>query len=199
MLPMSQAWFQASLADVHLEGARETVAQAQKVAVDPDFRAEAIHINVSDEESVKAAVARVAHWLGRIDYAVHSAGIPGGRGAFDPIAEASFVDFKHLLDINVYGTFLVDKYVSAAVKTQELQQACPTDPVRDTTRGVIVNLASVSSFMAVSNMVQYTTCKHAIIGITKTADGSPGQRPSRYPSQLYQSDLDRHPNDPAGN
>lgn len=49
------------------------------------------------------------------------------------------------------------------------QQASPTDPARGTTRGSIVNLASVSSFMAVPNMVQYTTCKHAIIGITKTA------------------------------
>lgn len=77
--------------------------------------------------------------------------IPGGT--FDPIAEASFADFKHLLDVNVNGTFLFTSLVSAAMKTQEPRQASATDPTRGTTRGSIVNLSSVSEFMAVSNMV----------------------------------------------
>lgn len=93
--------------------------------------------------------------------------IPGGT--FDPIAEASFADFKHLIDVNVQETFLVTSLASAAMKAQEPQQASPTDAARGAPRGPMVNLSSVSSFMAVPNMVQYTTCKHAIIGITKTA------------------------------
>lgn len=55
------------------------------------------------------------------------------------------------------------------MKKQEPVQASPTDAARGTTRGSIVNISSVSSFIAVPNMVQYTTCKHAMIGITKTA------------------------------
>lgn len=77
--------------------------------------------------------------------------IPGGT--FDPIAEASFADFKHLLDVDVNGTFLFTSLVSAAMKNQEPLQASATDPTRGTTRGSIVNLSSVSEFMAVSNMV----------------------------------------------
>lgn len=77
--------------------------------------------------------------------------IPGGT--FDPIAEASFADFTHLLDVNVNGTFLFTSLISAAMKTQELRQVSATDPTRGTGRGSIVNLASVSSFMAVPNMV----------------------------------------------
>lgn len=57
------------------------------------------------------------------------------------------------------------------MKKQEPEQTSPTDTLRGETRGSIVNISSVSSFIAVPNMVQYTTCKHAIIGITKTAGG----------------------------
>lgn len=77
--------------------------------------------------------------------------IPGGT--FDPIADASFADFKHLLDVNVNGTFLFTSLVSAAMKTQELQTASATDPARGVTRGSIVIISSVSSTMAVANMV----------------------------------------------
>ncbi|KAI7779335.1 hypothetical protein LA080_001006 [Diaporthe eres] len=155
------------VADINLEGAQETAAQAKALAKDPGFRVDTVQVDICVEESVRTAVIHAAKYLGRIDYAVHSAGIPGGT--FDPIAEASFADFKHLLDVNVNGTFLFNSLVSAAMKIQEPHQASATDPARGTTRGSIVNLSSVSEFMAVSNMVQYTTCKHAISGITKTA------------------------------
>ncbi|KAH8783247.1 hypothetical protein F5883DRAFT_538165 [Diaporthe sp. PMI_573] len=154
------------IADVNLEGAQETAAQAKAVAVNPNFRVDAVHVDVANEDSVKAAIAHASKFLGRIDYGVHSAGIPGGT--FDPIAKASFADFKHLLDVNVNGTFLFTSLMSAAMETQELKQVSQ-DPARGGSRGSIVNLASVSSFMAVANMVQYTSCKHAIIGLTKTA------------------------------
>lgn len=125
------------------------------------------------EESVRTAIAYATNVLGRIDYAVHSAGVSPamecvvhlllGRaqltliqipaGTFDPIAEASFADFKHLLDVNVNGTFLLTSLMSAAMKTQGLRAASAADPARGTTRGSIVNLSSVSSSMAVANMV----------------------------------------------
>lgn len=73
------------------------------------------------------------------------------------------------MEVNVHGTFLVTSVVSAAMKLQEPKQASTTYPERGTTRGVIVNLASVTSYISVPSMVQYTTSKHAVLGITKTA------------------------------
>ena len=73
------------------------------------------------------------------------------------------------MEVNVQGTFLVTSLVSAAMKIQEPMQAYATAPERGSTRGVIINLASVSSYISVPNMVQYTTSKHAVLGITKTA------------------------------
>lgn len=63
------------MADNNLEGARETVVQAQAVARNPDFRVDAVQVDVSAEESVKAAVAHAAKYLGRTDYTVNSAGV----------------------------------------------------------------------------------------------------------------------------
>lgn len=48
------------VADINLEGARETVAQAKTLAKSPDFQADAVQVDVSVEESFKAAVAHAA-------------------------------------------------------------------------------------------------------------------------------------------
>ncbi|KAI0013829.1 hypothetical protein F4779DRAFT_561491 [Xylariaceae sp. FL0662B] len=153
--------------DINLETAKKTAAEAISVATNPAFKAEATELDVSLEKSVKDAIAYVIHSLGRIDYCVHNAGIPGGT--FDPVAEASFVDFKRMLEVNVHGTFLVTSLVSAAMKSQEPKEVDVAFPERGATRGTIVNMASVSSLITVPGMVQYNTCKHAILGITKTA------------------------------
>lgn len=63
------------VADINLGNAQETAALAKSAAAHPDFRAEAIQVDVSVEESVKSAVAHAVQYLGRIDYAVHSAGV----------------------------------------------------------------------------------------------------------------------------
>ncbi|KAI4603385.1 hypothetical protein KJ359_006180 [Pestalotiopsis sp. 9143b] len=108
------------IADLNVEAAEEVVEGIKAVAHHPHFRAEAIKVDVSLEESVKDAVAHTVGLFGRIDYAVHCAGVPGGSS--DPIADASFVDFKRLMEVNVHGTFLVTSLVSAAMKSQEAKQ-----------------------------------------------------------------------------
>lgn len=63
------------MADINLDGARETAAQAKAVARNPDFRVDAVQVDITAEESVKGAVAHAVKYLGRIDYAVNSAGV----------------------------------------------------------------------------------------------------------------------------
>lgn len=63
------------IADINLEGAQETAAQAKAVAVNPNFRVDAVHVDVANEDSVRAAIAHASKFLGRIDYGVHSAGV----------------------------------------------------------------------------------------------------------------------------
>ncbi|KAI0206464.1 NAD(P)-binding protein [Astrocystis sublimbata] len=155
------------VADLNLQTAKSTATDVVAIATNPEFKVEAIELDVSDEESVKKAIEHTLRSFGRIDYSVHCAGVPGGT--FDPVAEANFTDFKRLLDVNVNGIFLVTSLVSKAMKNQEAKPVDREIPAHGNTRGAVVNLSSVSSYISVPNMVQYTTSKHAVLGITKTA------------------------------
>lgn len=63
------------IADIDLEGAQETATQAKTVATNPDFWVDTVQVDVSVEESARAAITYATKYLGRIDYAVHSAGV----------------------------------------------------------------------------------------------------------------------------
>jgi NAD(P)-dependent dehydrogenase (short-subunit alcohol dehydrogenase family) len=65
------------IADPDLAAARAVAIKCQQVVTNPKFRAEATHVDVTDEGSVKAAAASMASNLGRIDYCVHCAGVSG--------------------------------------------------------------------------------------------------------------------------
>lgn len=86
------------------------------------------------------------------------------------ISEADVSEFERFLRVNAVGTFLVTRYVSAAMK---IQKAIPISSTathdRGLTRGAIVNVGSLASFIAQPHMVQYTASKHAVLGITRNA------------------------------
>lgn len=85
------------------------------------------------------------------------------------MSSASFEDFKRLLEVNVQGTFLVTSQVLAKMRLQEPKQLHPTQPKRGVSRGTVVNMASLLSYMVLPSMVQYVTSKHAVMGISRTA------------------------------
>ncbi|KAI2606572.1 hypothetical protein GGR54DRAFT_437932 [Hypoxylon sp. NC1633] len=155
------------VADLDHEAAQKTVAKAKAVASNPDFKAEAIHIDVSVEESVKNAVAHMVQSFGRVDYCVHSAGIPSRTWL--PVSSASFAEFQELNKVHVLGTFLVISSVSAAMASQDPKPVDAASPERGVTRGSIVNLASVCGLATPANMIQYNAAKHGTVGIAKTS------------------------------
>ncbi|OTB01302.1 hypothetical protein M426DRAFT_323573 [Hypoxylon sp. CI-4A] len=155
------------VADLNLQAAQKAASEAQAVATNPVFKVLVVELDVAIEESVKHAISYMMESFERIDYCVHTAGIPGGT--FDEIASADYDDFKHLMEVNVHGTFLVTKEVSAKMKVQEPKQLHPTSPERGMTRGTIVNIASLLSYMPLPGYVQYITSKHAVMGLSRTA------------------------------
>ncbi|KAI0117420.1 NAD(P)-binding protein [Daldinia grandis] len=155
------------IADINLKAAEETVAEATAVATNPGFRVEVIHLDVTSEESVKQAVAKMIQSFGRIDYCIHCAGT--GIWSYRPLDEASFDELKRSLAIHVHGTFLITSLISATMKSQELVTVDPDHPERGGTRGSIVILGSSASLFAIPNVVPYTASKHAVLGIAKTA------------------------------
>jgi dihydroanticapsin dehydrogenase len=86
--------------------------------------------------------------LGAIHILVNNAAIFILRGI-----DATPDDWRQMLDVNVMGPALVAKHIVPAI--------------RQAGGGAIVNLASISSFIAQPNFVTYNTTKAAILGMTR--------------------------------
>lgn len=85
------------------------------------------------------------------------------------VAESSVSEFKKFLDVNVLGMLLAVRAETRAMKEQESRLVSFDNPKRGETRGVIINMGSCASYCATSSLVQYTTSKHAVLGLTRNA------------------------------
>jgi NAD(P)-dependent dehydrogenase (short-subunit alcohol dehydrogenase family) len=111
-------------------------------------RALFVRTDVSDEPSVKNMAAQAVASFGSIHILVNNAAIFILKGI-----DATPEEWRPMLDINIMGPALVAKHV--------------VPPIRRSGGGSIVNLASISSFIAQPNYVTYNTTKAAILGMTR--------------------------------
>ncbi|KAI0154652.1 NAD(P)-binding protein [Xylariaceae sp. FL1272] len=155
------------VADLDLDGARTALAQCRAVAAHPEFKGEAIQVDVTDEDSVRSLFSAAVSILGRVDYCVNSAGI-GVQDTVD-ITTLSAPAFRRFLDVNSTGMFLVTKEASIVMRLQEPLQVSASNPGRGRTRGSIVNIGSSSSLVASAGVLPYTASKHAALGLTKNS------------------------------
>jgi dihydroanticapsin dehydrogenase len=111
-------------------------------------RAHFVHSDVADETSCARMAAEAEATFGTINILVNNAAIFILRGI-----DATPDEWRQMLDVNVMGPALVAKHVVPAI--------------RRAGGGAIVNLASISSFIAQPNFVTYNTTKAAILGMTR--------------------------------
>ncbi|MEV8267726.1 SDR family oxidoreductase [Microbacterium sp. NPDC076911] len=104
--------------------------------------------NVTDRESVDAAMAAIAEKFGGVDIVVNSAGI----SAIGTVEEATDSDWARVLDINVTGT----ARVSAS--------ALPW--LRKSDHAVIVNICSIAALNGLPQRAVYSASKGAILALT---------------------------------
>ncbi|KAF6800207.1 short-chain dehydrogenase reductase family [Colletotrichum sojae] len=104
---------------------------------------------------------------GRIDYVVNAAGIalkhPGWAGA----AFCPTPDFQRVVDVNVNGTFHVSREAARIMLDQE--PILSEGNGRPLQRGSIINFGSIQGLVGITLSTAYTTTKHAVIGLTRTA------------------------------
>ena len=152
----------AQVAVVDLDAGR-VAAACDAIAAQGLPKPLAIRADVSDEESVKRAVAAVLEATGCINGVVNTAGITKDAR----IAKKSFADFKAVLAVHLHGTFLFTREV-AAQHWHPLFKANGNQPLRDGVNRFIVNFSSVSARNGNVGQVDYTAAKGAIEAVTRT-------------------------------
>jgi meso-butanediol dehydrogenase/(S,S)-butanediol dehydrogenase/diacetyl reductase len=126
---------------------------------DSGFEASCITCNVLNADEVEAAAAFAIKTYGRLDIWVNNAGIGYlMRSILDmPVGEWDIV-----LGVNLRGVFCGVKYAAKAM-------------VKQGTGGRIINIGSQASKSAFINASAYTSSKHGIVGLTRSAALELGQ------------------------
>ena len=114
--------------------------------------------DVTDEDSVQAAIDLALEKMGGISAAVNCAGIAlaiktVGRDGPHPLSA-----FRQTIDINLVGSFNVARLAATAMGAN--------DPEPDGARGVIINTASVAAFDGQKGQAAYAASKGGIVGMT---------------------------------
>jgi dihydroanticapsin dehydrogenase len=111
-------------------------------------KAHFVHTDVANEDSVRCLARGAAQTFGKINILVNNAALFILRGI-----EATPEEWRQILSVNVMGPALMAKHM--------------VPELRKTGGGAIVNLASISSFIAQPNFVTYNATKAAVANMTR--------------------------------
>jgi NAD(P)-dependent dehydrogenase (short-subunit alcohol dehydrogenase family) len=137
-----------SVLDVRSENAEAVAAEIKGVALGAD---------VTNEEQVKAAIAKAeaAHGITRV--LVNCAGVGNAIRTVSKTGAFPLDQFTRVININLIGTFNVIRLVAERLVTAE--------PVGEE-RGVIINTASVAAFDGQVGQAAYSASKGGVVGMT---------------------------------
>lgn len=113
----------------------------------------AMPCDVTDEAAVDQAFGKAAAEWGHLDALFNNAGtsLPGA-----PIDEVSVADWRHLIEVNLTGSFIAARAAFGIMRHQTPQG------------GRIINNGSVSAHVPRWGSAPYTASKHGITGLTRT-------------------------------
>ena len=138
-------------ADVILADLNKPEEQAQKL-VDSGLKAHARACDVSDASQVEKLICWVVEKFGRLDAALNNAGVQTPQR---PMAEITDDEFDKTVAVDFKGVWNCMRYEIL----QMLKQG----------GGAIVNTSSQGGVTGFPGQAAYIACKHAVIGLTRTA------------------------------
>ncbi|MHA0856547.1 3-ketoacyl-ACP reductase [Paenibacillus sp. CMAA1364] len=106
--------------------------------------------DVSDNESVMAAVKHVRNELGPIDILINNAGV----GQFGKFLDLSVEEFKNIIDVNLMGLY----YVTRAVLPEMIERQS----------GEIINISSTAGQKGAPLTSAYSASKFGVLGLTES-------------------------------
>jgi NAD(P)-dependent dehydrogenase (short-subunit alcohol dehydrogenase family) len=113
----------------------------------------ATQLDVTSSLSVRDAVAETVKKFGRLDAVIHAAGIIKKQ----PSLEMPPEEFSRIVHTNLTGSFIVAQEAARVMKDQ------PRDAKNQT--GSLVFIASLTSFVSLSDVLAYGCSKSGILGL----------------------------------
>ena len=132
---------------------------AEKVAA--EVKGVPLHADVTDEEQVKAAIAKAeaAHGIARV--LMNCAGIGGSQRIVGKDGVYPLAKFARIINVNLIGTFNVLRLFAERLRR-------PEAPIGEE-RGVIINTASVAAYEGQIGQIAYSASKGGVVGLTLPA------------------------------
>jgi len=117
-----------------------------------------VKVDVTNEDSVEAGVAKHVSKFGSIRGLVNCAGVGLPQKVVSRGKPSALARFKWVVNINLFGTFNVLRICAAQMAKQ--------DPTPCGDRGVIINTASVAAYEGQIGQASYSASKAAVVGMT---------------------------------
>lgn len=115
-----------------------------------------IELDVARTAELAPMVDRVVAHFGRLDALVNMAGFAIRR----PMLEATEADYDRLMAVNLKAVYFLSQAAARAMIAQ--RQRDPSSP-----RGKILNIASLTSQVALPNIATYVTSRSGVLGLTR--------------------------------
>ena len=135
------------IADVNEQGVTETAASIAKATKQ---RVVGVKVDVTQEADVKALFDRATKEFGRVDIVVANAGIL----IAEPIADADAEKWRAVMNVNLFGYFLITKHACRIMKQQR--------------SGSIININSKSGKRGSAANSAYAASKFGGVGHTQS-------------------------------
>ena len=147
---LGRALAEAALMEGHtvIGTVRSEAARAPFEALSPD-KAHAVVLDVTDFDSIPAAVAAIEEKFGPLDVLVNNAGY-GHEGTLE---ESPLDELLHQFDVNVFGAVAMIKAV--------------LPPMRKRRSGHIINITSMAGFVGLPGIPYYSGSKFALEGVSE--------------------------------
>jgi NAD(P)-dependent dehydrogenase (short-subunit alcohol dehydrogenase family) len=137
-------------------------AALAEAATELGSRVSTLTLDITDAEAVDQAAVDVFLARGRVDILINNAGV---LGEVKPIWETAPENFQRVLQVNLFGAYLVTR---AVIGRMRLQAQRPSRVTPHPLRGHVVNIASIQGKEGMASAVSYSASKAGLIALTKS-------------------------------
>jgi NAD(P)-dependent dehydrogenase (short-subunit alcohol dehydrogenase family) len=150
-----------SLCDINKDALQSKAAEVK--AVSTSGKVFSVPVDVRDRKQVDDWIAQTVKELGRLDGGVNMAGVIPKVINIERVEDLNDEDWKFVVDVNLHGVM-----------------HCMRAQLRNmNNKGSIVNAASICGLIGFPKNAAYTACKHAVIGLSRSAAKEVGDREIR--------------------